>query len=122
MSKTLDEYLFQNVNLKEHIVATYRVRAKDNDFLDAARKIAIGQSIGNPDIRTERDSPELLRENLAKITGVVKLNDNEGNTSENLRIDRKRGGYELHYLNCLFNLQELEGLKKIIEEGLKIKN
>ena len=77
MSKTLDEYLFQNVNLKEHIVATYRVRAKDNDFLDAARKIAIGQSIGNPDIRTERDSPELLRENLAKITGVVKLNDNE---------------------------------------------
>ena len=32
MSKTLDEYLFQNVNLKEHIVATYRVRAKDNDF------------------------------------------------------------------------------------------
>ena len=39
-----------------------------------------------------------------------------------LRIDRKVGGYKLHYLNCLFSRKELEGLKKIIDEALKVKN
>jgi len=62
----IDEYLFQpRVEEEEHIIATYYVESKE--FLKAAKAIAIGQSIGNPDIRTQRDSPELLKNNLAKI-------------------------------------------------------
>ncbi len=65
----IDEYLFQpSVDEETHIFATYHVESKD--FLKAAKAIAIGQSIGNPDVRTQRETPQLLRDNLAKIIGT----------------------------------------------------
>lgn len=64
----IDKYIFrEEVNPETHIIATYSV--KSPDLVKAAKEIAIGQSIGNPDIRTERDSPEILERNLAKILG-----------------------------------------------------
>ncbi len=64
----IEEYLFQKgVDESLHILATYSVQSKD--LLSAVKAIAIGQSIGNPDIRTERDSLEILKNNLAKIIG-----------------------------------------------------
>lgn len=62
----IDEYIFQpSVEKEEHIIATYYVESKN--FLNAVKAIAIGQSIGNPDVRTERESPHLLKNHLAKI-------------------------------------------------------
>ncbi|MBI5804074.1 hypothetical protein HY450_02425 [Candidatus Pacearchaeota archaeon] len=62
----MDNYLFQlEVDRRSHIVATYYLESKR--FLDAVKAIAIGQSIGNPSIRTQRDSPELMKNHLAKI-------------------------------------------------------
>ena len=64
----IDEYLFQPVvDENEHIIATYYVESRD--FLKAAKAIAIGQSIGNPEVRTEMESDAILRNNLAKIIG-----------------------------------------------------
>lgn len=62
----IDEYLYQpTVDEETHIIATYYVESKD--FLKAAEAIAIGQSIGNPNVRTQRETPGLLRDNLAKL-------------------------------------------------------
>jgi ribulose 1,5-bisphosphate carboxylase large subunit-like protein len=62
----IDPYLFQpSVDKENHIIATYFLESKS--FLASAKAIAIGQSIGNPDIRTKRESPNLLRDHLAKI-------------------------------------------------------
>ena len=62
----LDQYLFQpSVDEESHIIATYYVESRD--LLKAAKAIAIGQSIGNPDVRTQKESPELLRYHLAKV-------------------------------------------------------
>jgi len=66
--RNINDYLFDtSVNQKMHIIAKYSVEAKD--LLFAAKQIAIGQSIGNPDVRTQRDSLEILTNNLAKIMG-----------------------------------------------------
>ena len=62
----IDEYLFHStIDEEENIIATYSVES--NDMLKAVKAIAIGQSIGNPDIRTQRDSPEILKRNMGKI-------------------------------------------------------
>lgn len=65
----IDEYLFQSkVNEEENIIALYSVRSKN--LTKAAKDIAIGQSIGNPEVRTQRDSPKIFRNNLAKIVDI----------------------------------------------------
>lgn len=62
----VDKHLFHStIDEKENIIATYYVESKD--LLKSVKSIAIGQSIGNPDIRTQRDSPEILKRNMAKI-------------------------------------------------------
>ena len=67
----IDYYLFKKeVDPEKHIIATYFVESRE--FLKAVRAIAIGQSIGNPEIRTSRDSAEILENNLAKIMAEPK--------------------------------------------------
>lgn len=69
----IDKYLFRKeVNSEEHIIAEYSVKSKD--LLSAAKAIAIGQSIGNPEVRTQRDTPEIFENNLAKI---IKYSDDK---------------------------------------------
>jgi ribulose-bisphosphate carboxylase large chain len=62
----MDDYLFRpEVDESKYIIATYDVQSPK--LKSAVMAIAIGQSIGNPDVRTERDTPEILENNLAKI-------------------------------------------------------
>lgn len=73
----IDEYLFQSeVDREENIIAVYSVRSKN--LTKAAKGIAIGQSIGNPEIRTQRDSPEIFRNNLAKIVDITETEPQRG--------------------------------------------
>ncbi|MBT4835001.1 hypothetical protein HON86_00070, partial [Candidatus Woesearchaeota archaeon] len=79
----INDYIFKKeVDTENHIIATYSVESGDQ--LAAAKQIAIGQSIGNPDVRTQRDSPEILNNNLAKIIG--KPEDFEGKTKGTIQI------------------------------------
>ena len=83
MEKKLENYLFRSsINKDEHIIAKYFVKSKD--LLKAAKGIAIGQSIGNPDVRLDSESIEILENHLAKImdyqenlvsknSGVIKI-------------------------------------------------
>lgn len=68
----IDSYLFQkDVDPENYIIATYRLTTfNSKDFVKSAKAIAIGQTIGNPDIRTQRDTPQMLKDNLAKITEI----------------------------------------------------
>lgn len=50
----------------EYVVVKYYVESSVS-LLDAARKIAIGQSIGNPDVRNGNEDFELLRKHLCVI-------------------------------------------------------
>ncbi|MDD5192073.1 MAG: RuBisCO large subunit C-terminal-like domain-containing protein [Candidatus Nanoarchaeia archaeon] len=72
----IDSYLFKkDVNPEENIIATYFVKSKNLE--KAIRGIAIGQSVGNPDIRTQRDSHYILENHLAKI---IKTDYQNGNS------------------------------------------
>ena len=62
----IDRYLYlPDVDPAQHIIATYHVQSKH--LTDAAEAIAIGQSIGNPNVRLEDETDTLLSRNLAKI-------------------------------------------------------
>jgi len=64
---------------------------------------------------------EKIKEKIEKEKNLI-ITITSPDRNSFLRIDRKVGGYKLHYLNCLFSRKELEGLKKIIDEALKVKN
>jgi ribulose 1,5-bisphosphate carboxylase large subunit-like protein len=65
----IEGYLFKpEVDHSEHIIATYYLESRD--FLSAAKAIAIGQTIGNPDVRNERETTELMDKHLAKILDI----------------------------------------------------
>lgn len=90
----IDEYLFQpSVDLNEHIIATYYVESKD--MLKAAKAIAIGQSIGNPEVRNEMESDVIIRDNLAKIL----------DHKNNLQF-MKKGFIRIAYPLYNFNIEE----------------
>lgn len=75
---SIDDYLFKKEVIPgEHIIATYKI--KSDDIFKAAKAIAIGQSIGNPNVRTQRESPRLLRDHLTKI---IKIKDDLHNLAE----------------------------------------
>ena len=66
-----DNYLFVNgVDESTHVVATYFIGGKD--LVKCAEGIAIGQSIGNPNVETRREDDRMMRENLAKIVAERK--------------------------------------------------
>lgn len=54
-----------SVDPDEHILATYHLTG--SELKEAAEALAIGQSIGNPDIRNYHETEELLENHLAKI-------------------------------------------------------
>src|SRR6266550_2421221 len=63
---TIDQYMYlPEVDPESHIIATYHVQSKH--LAAAAEAIAIGQSIGNPNVRLETESETLLSRNLCKI-------------------------------------------------------
>jgi len=66
MVEELDKYLFEEADPDTHVIATYKMWAH-GEAEKAVKALAIGQSIGNPDVRTQRDTPELLENHLAKI-------------------------------------------------------
>jgi len=73
----IDDYLFQSeINKEENIIALYSVGSKN--LVNAAKGIAIGQSIGNPEVRTQRDSPEIFKNNLAKILSINEIGEQKG--------------------------------------------
>ena len=64
----LDRYLFEpSVDEEAHILATYYLETHSSDIYKCARELAIGQSVGNPNVRNDYESEEVLKRNLAKI-------------------------------------------------------
>lgn len=55
-----------NKNLKEYFYVTYSVTSATTVF-DAAYDIAVGQSIGNPNVRSTWETPEMVEKYCAKI-------------------------------------------------------
>ena len=66
MDKKFDNFLFnESVDSTKYFIAKYYL--KSNDMLRAAKGIAIGQSIGNPSVRLDSETSELLDNHLAII-------------------------------------------------------
>tara|TARA_B100000902_G_scaffold395647_1_gene454694 strand:+ start:339 stop:1598 length:1260 start_codon:yes stop_codon:yes gene_type:complete len=66
MKNKFDNFLFnESVDTNKYFIAKYFL--KSNDMLKAAKGIAIGQSIGNPNVRLEGETAELLENHLAII-------------------------------------------------------
>lgn len=66
MIKEFDNFLFNStVDKKKYFITKYLI--KGNNMLKAAKGIAIGQSIGNPNVRLDNETAELLENHLAII-------------------------------------------------------
>ena len=66
MKKKFDNFLFNaSVDKSRYFIAKYYL--KSNDMLKAAEGIAIGQSIGNPNVRLDSETAELLENHLSVI-------------------------------------------------------
>jgi ribulose-bisphosphate carboxylase large chain len=66
MTKKFENFLYdESVDHTKYFVAKYLL--KSNDMLKAACGIAIGQSIGNPSVRLDSETAELLENHLAII-------------------------------------------------------
>ena len=52
--------LFYNPNIdkSKYVIATYWIRSKNADLQKATWDLAIGQSVGNPNIRNQWDTTE----------------------------------------------------------------
>lgn len=61
----------ENVNLNEYFVATYYVTSNKN-LRDAAWNIAIGQSVGNPNVRNRWETEDLFKNHSCLIVGDEK--------------------------------------------------
>jgi ribulose-bisphosphate carboxylase large chain len=59
----------ETVNLHEYFIATYDLEGK-NSLRDAAWELAIGQSVGNPNVRNKWESDELFEKYSAKVIGT----------------------------------------------------
>ena len=60
----LDIYV-DSVDPKEYFTVTYKLEG--NDLNRAAYGLAVGQSVGNPRVRNEYETPELVSQYAAKI-------------------------------------------------------
>ena len=97
----IDNYLFQvEVDRDEHIIATYYLESKN--FLKAATAIAIGQSIGNPEVRAQRESQEIMQKNLAKILDI-----------KSDLITKQRGTVKIAFPVINFNIPE-DGITQLL--------
>lgn len=56
----------EDLEPNQYIIATYRIQAKNN-LKEAALEIAIGQSVGNPSVRNEWETPELFEKHSCII-------------------------------------------------------
>lgn len=66
MKKEFDNFLFNStVDKEKYFIAKYLI--KSNNMLKAAKGVAIGQSIGNPDVRLDNETTELLENHLSII-------------------------------------------------------
>ena len=60
----LDIYV-DSVDPKEYFTVTYKLEG--NDLNRAAFALAVGQSVGNPSVRNEYETPELIDQYLSLI-------------------------------------------------------
>ena len=60
-----------DVNVNDYFVATYQVKS-DKNLRDAAWNIAIGQSVGNPNVRNRWESEDLFKNHSCLIDGNEK--------------------------------------------------
>lgn len=56
----------KDIDLNKYVIATYRLQAKDN-AKNASLELAIGQSVGNPSVRNEWETPELFEKHSCLI-------------------------------------------------------
>jgi ribulose 1,5-bisphosphate carboxylase large subunit-like protein len=64
------------VDRSTHIIAEYYLRSSKN-LRDAAWALAVGQSVGNPSIRSPFETPKLFEDHCCKIIGDEKQLSNE---------------------------------------------
>ena len=64
-----DEIIFQEAPSEEHIIATYYLSTLDNKYslYDLAWNLAVGQSIGNPNVRSLFETEEMFSTHCCKI-------------------------------------------------------
>ncbi len=101
MKKKFENFLFnESVENKKYFIAKYLI--KSNDMIKAASGVAIGQSIGNPNVRLDSETEELLDNHLAIIL----------DHPENLK-NKKEAIIKIAYPTKNFDLEQ-DGITQLI--------
>ena len=101
MKKKFENFLFnESVENKRYFIAKYLI--KSNDMIKAASGVAIGQSIGNPNVRLDSETEELLDNHLAIIL----------DHPENLK-NKKEAIIKIAYPTKNFDLEQ-DGITQLI--------
>ena len=61
--------LFYNTNIdqSQYVIATYWIKSKNADLATCAWNLAIGQSVGNPNVRNQWETEELFEQSSCVI-------------------------------------------------------
>ena len=61
--------LFYNpkIDKKKYVIATYFIKSRDADLRKCAWDLAIGQSVGNPNVRNQWESEKLFEQSSCVI-------------------------------------------------------
>ena len=60
----------ENVDSEKYLIATYAMKSKTS-LKDAAWNLAIGQSVGNPNVRNSWETDELFERNSCIIIFII---------------------------------------------------
>lgn len=75
----LNQFIFtklENIDTEKYFFVDYYIKAKTNLF-EAAKEIAIGQSIGNPNIRSKWENNKLINDHCARVNIINNFHLNQ---------------------------------------------
>ena len=64
----MDLVFLSSLNKEDYVIATYELEGT-NSLADAAWELAIGQSVGNPNVRNQWETDDLFIKYSAKVIG-----------------------------------------------------
>ena len=74
------KFFRESLNPEKYVIATYELSGK-NSLKEAAWSLAIGQSVGNPNVRNKWESDELFEQHSCVVKGdEKKLSTQKGGT------------------------------------------
>lgn len=89
--------------MSSHLIATYKIQSAK--IKEAADALVIGQSIGNPYLRSNYETPEMLQQYSARVIDIIELPNNIYQVEASFPLDLFTPGSFTHLLTVVMGGQ-----------------